>query len=88
MKICPDVKEDFEPYKRPLQALENAFKEAGLEVEFGCEEAYGVLLVVPLYSGGRVAGMVPLNGDSPAQAVKNVANAIRVSWDDIGSLAL
>jgi hypothetical protein len=28
MKISPDLGEDFEPHKKPLMALETAFKEA------------------------------------------------------------
>ena len=66
-----------ENYGKPLALLEQSFKEAGLNVEFECEAGkHGKM--VSIYRGGFLQKMVSIEGDSPAQAVKDIAEKVKL----------
>jgi hypothetical protein len=69
----------FADYEPSLRALESSFKKAGVPVTF---EA--VVLpesgsrVVFIRNNDRITKSIMIEGDSPAQAVKDVAEAVRL----------
>jgi hypothetical protein len=69
----------FAEYAPSLRALERSFRKAGVSLTF---EA-GVLpegggRIIFIRNDGRIIKSIMIEGDSPAQAVKDVAAAIRL----------
>jgi hypothetical protein len=78
MKVSHYARRAFEAYLEPLETLEKSFRQAGLDIVFrGIYTGNGGKRVEILRSGraGRVA---PIEGDSPAQAIKNIACAVKL----------
>jgi hypothetical protein len=67
-----------ENYDKPLALLEQSFKEAGLNIEFVCAIGTGKAKIVSIYRDGFLQRQQSIEGDSPAQAVKDVAAGVRL----------
>ena len=67
-----------ENYATPLALLEQCFKKAGLDIEFVCDIAADSEKIVSVYRYGFLQKMLSIEGDSPAQAVKDVAKGVRL----------
>jgi hypothetical protein len=77
MIISDYARKAFNGYLGPLAYLEQSFTEAGLDVVFrGIYTANGGKRVV--LRNGRSIRVVSIEGDSPAQAVKDVAEKIKL----------
>jgi hypothetical protein len=68
----------FSNYTPSLAALERAFRKAGLKISFlaECSPARGKK--IHIRKSDKIAWSVSIEGDSPAQAVKDVAAAVRL----------
>jgi ABC-type branched-subunit amino acid transport system substrate-binding protein len=78
MKVSNYARGAFEPYLESLETLEKSFRQAGLDIVFrGIYTDNGGKRVEILRSGmsGR---LVSIEGDSPAQAIKDIANAVKL----------
>ena len=69
----------LEDYYSPLCCLEAAFKSSGLNVEFEFNfyPVTNLKYVTITHNGGHKV-CVSIEGDSPAQAVKDVAEVVRL----------
>ncbi|MDR2185702.1 MAG: hypothetical protein LBO80_08595 [Treponema sp.] len=70
----------FEGYAPALQDLESSFQKAGCEISF-----YGTVLpatgkTIRILSDGVVFNSISIEGDSPVQAIKDVAQAVNCNW--------
>ncbi|MDR0501869.1 MAG: hypothetical protein LBH16_00960 [Treponema sp.] len=74
-----DFTETFGDYYKPLNSLEDAFQSSGLPIEFDLKVSpySNQLFVTVMYKGGAVIN-VSIAGDSPAQAVKDVSDAVHL----------
>ena len=78
MTIEPGSKDAFADYEVPLQLLEEAFCKTGLPIVFVCQTTpIGEKYVHILYNG-RTNAKQYIEADSPAQAIKDVAKAVRL----------
>jgi hypothetical protein len=79
MKISKDAQAAFrQEYKMPLRLLERSFQKAGLPIEFNCVvNGYGNKWVQILYNG-RLPKVINIEGDSPAQAIKDIAERVEL----------
>jgi hypothetical protein len=77
MKISAQHIIAFKDYFVPLRALEKSFKSAGLNIEFDAFVNSAVRLIGIIYNG-KPKRCIAIEGDSPAQAVKDVAAAVRL----------
>jgi hypothetical protein len=68
----------FEGYREPLKLLEEAFNRAGLSVRFYAFEAPLKNKMVQIFFGQVPGKIICIEGDSPAQALKDVAEAVRL----------
>jgi hypothetical protein len=68
----------FHDYITVLDDLENAFRLAGEKIEFRLGLFDGTEPYVEILRRGKRAGVQFITGDSPAQAIKDVANAVRL----------
>jgi hypothetical protein len=77
MKIDPYDKEAFAGYMTALSTLEEAFNMAGALVSFICwnSPSFGKTVMI---KRGSATNSISIEGDSPAQAVKDVAGAVRL----------
>jgi len=67
----------FQNYAKPLQKLEKAFNKAKLPVTFRAFVApYENKMVEITYKNQRQRKLLCIEGDNPAQAVKDVAEAV------------
>jgi hypothetical protein len=68
----------FSPYTSSLQALESSFRKAGLKVSFlaDCHPERGKKVHIKI--DGLLIKSIYIEGDSPAQAVRDVAAAVRL----------
>ena len=75
MRIDPCDKEVFAGYMTALRALEKAFNTAGIPVSFYClnASAFGKTVII---RNGKATTTISIEGDSYAQAVKDVAKAV------------
>ena len=68
----------FDGYAKPLAKLEKSFNKAGLPLTFLCfMDAFGnkMVRVIPSRSNQKI---LCIEGDNPAQAVKDVAAGVRL----------
>ena len=74
-----DFEDTFGQYYKPLNSLEDAFQSSGLPIEFDLKVApySNHLFVTVMYKGGAKIG-ISIAGDSPAQAIKDVAEAVHL----------
>jgi hypothetical protein len=78
MIVTDYARQAFEPYLESIETLEKSFRQAGLDITFrGIYTGNGGKRVEILKSGFS-AGLVFIEGDSPAQAIKDVAGAVRL----------
>jgi hypothetical protein len=76
--IVANNSSDFLGYLSSLQYLEDAFMSSGLDIVFKlCLTSTGQRYVEILYDG-KLGNAVYIEGDSAAQAVKDVAEAVRL----------
>jgi hypothetical protein len=77
MRIDPCDREAFAGCMTALRTLEDAFNMAGVQVSFYClnSAAFGKTVVI---KKGGAAINISIDGDSPGQALKNVAAAVRL----------
>jgi hypothetical protein len=66
-----------EDYVIPLALLEQSFHAAGLNVEFRCAFVAGEKLIA-ISRDGSLKCQQSIEGNSPAQAVKDVAAAVKL----------
>jgi len=79
MIIDEQHKAAFAEYEAPLRQLEMVFHSAGLVVSFRCFVAPGNNKMVDvLYKNKSRNKLICIEGDSPAQAVKDVAAGVRL----------
>jgi ABC-type branched-subunit amino acid transport system substrate-binding protein len=78
MKVSNYAESAFKDYFTPLSALEKAFRDAGVDIVFrGMYTDNGGKLVEILRSGFSDR-IVSIEGDNPGQAIKDVANAVKL----------
>ena len=77
MRIDPCDQDAFAGYMTALRSLEEAFNMAGVPVSFHClnTSAFGKTVVI---KNGKTATNISIEGDSSAQALKDVAKAVRL----------
>jgi hypothetical protein len=68
----------FAEYVKPLLALERTFRLAGEKIEFRPGILNGEDRYVEILCDGKKNGIKFIEGDSPAQAIKDVASAVRL----------
>jgi hypothetical protein len=68
----------FRDYTTVLSDLERAFQFAGEKIEFRLGLLRGVDRYVEILRDGKKNGIKFIEGDSPAQAIKDVAGAVRL----------
>jgi hypothetical protein len=79
MKMSVEHALEFKDYLMPLRLLEKSFREAGLtNIEFRAFISEGGDKRIEISFGGRTSKVISIEGDSPAQAVKDVAAAVRL----------
>jgi hypothetical protein len=69
----------FAEYEPSLRSLENSFRKAGVSITFeaGLLPENGGRIIF-INNGRRIVKSIMIEGDSPAQAVKDVAAAVRL----------
>jgi hypothetical protein len=78
MKVSHYARLAFEPYLEPLETLEKSFRQAGLDIVFrGIYTGNGGKRVEILRSGLSDC-VASIEGDNPAQAIKDIACAVRL----------
>jgi hypothetical protein len=77
MRIDPCDITAFEGYAAALGTLEKAFNMAGIPVSFHCLDS-AIFGRTVLMKKGRAMRSISIEGDSPAQAVKDVAAAVKL----------
>jgi hypothetical protein len=77
MRIDPCDQETFAGYITALRTLEEAFNLAGVPVSFYClnSSAFGKTVIIKMMNA---TNNISIEGDSPGQAVKDVAKAVRL----------
>jgi hypothetical protein len=78
MKMSVKHALEFKDYLMPIRLLEKAYREAGIHVEFHAFLSSGGDKWVSVYFNGRRSMTISIEGDNPAQAVKDVAAAVRL----------
>jgi hypothetical protein len=78
MTIEPEKKDLFADYEAPLQFLEEAFCKTGMRIDFVCAVTLGGQKYVHILYNGRTNAKQFIEADSPAQAIKDVAKAVRL----------
>ena len=68
----------FRDYLTVLSDLENAFRFAGENIEFRLGILGGVDRYVEILRNGKKNGIKFIEGDRPAQAIKDVAGAVKL----------
>jgi hypothetical protein len=68
----------FRDYLTVLSDLENAFRFAGEKIEFHLGLYKGQKRFVKILRDGKYNNIVFIEGDSPAQAIKDVAAAVKL----------
>jgi hypothetical protein len=68
----------FEGYAEPLRSLEESFRKAGIMITFFAINAPPGNKMIQILKGKTVLKTVCIEGDSPAQAVKDVAAAVKL----------
>jgi len=77
-KETKDAFSGRENFDRPLALLEQSFKEAGLDIEFVCAIAAYKAKIVSIYRGGFLQRQQSIECDSPAQAIKDITEAVKL----------
>jgi len=71
--------DDFREYIKPLEALENAFNAAGMNIKFRLyiNPAYGK--TVEVIGGFASQKLICIEADSPVAAIKDVVAGVKIS---------
>jgi hypothetical protein len=78
MKVTNYAESAFKGYLVPLEALEKAFREAGVDITFrGIYTGNGGKRV-EILRHSLSDRVVSIEGDNPAQAVKDIASAVKL----------
>ena len=77
MIIDPGSKAVFADYEAPLQLLEEAFCKTGMQINFSCAITPDGQKYIIIHNGKTYKEQF-IEGDSPAQAIKDVAKAVRL----------
>lgn len=81
---------EFNDYIEPIRGLEKAFRDAGVNIEFTltvwkeietCREGKAVVINYHAPYGNSIS----IQGDSPAQAVKNIAAAVSLREREVAA---
>jgi hypothetical protein len=67
---------DFKDYLLPLRFLEKSLRAAGLDIEFRAVAAESGMKWIEIRHEGKSPFAVCIEGDNPAQAVKDVAAGV------------
>jgi hypothetical protein len=78
MILDPQCQAAFEHYEEPLRSLEKAFCKSGIMITFFAIDAPLGNKMVRIFRGEEVIKTVCIEGDSPAQAVKDIAAAVKI----------
>jgi hypothetical protein len=78
MTLDKQHKPAFEGYEEPLKSLEEAFNRAGVKIRFYAFVAPLENKMVRIFINRAEKKTVCIEGDSPAQAVKDVAGAVKL----------
>jgi hypothetical protein len=78
MLLDPKDQAAFKGYVDALRSLEASFREAGVPLSFYAFEAPLENKMVQIIRGKAVIKTVCIEGDNPAQAVKDVAAAVEL----------
>jgi len=78
MIVIGDSKNLFEEYYKPLKTLEEAFQLAGKRIEFGAGLTSNEMRYIYIYYNGKPGNTVFIEGDNPAQAIKDIVRAVRL----------
>jgi hypothetical protein len=78
MILDPQHQAAFEQYAEPLRSLEEAFRRSGIMITFFAIDAPLGNKMVQILRGKKVVKTVCIEGDNPAQAVKDVAAAVKL----------
>jgi hypothetical protein len=70
------IYEAYADYLDPLRFLESAFQASGMKIEFELTLSEYSYKWVSIYKNPRPPHIISIEGDSPAQAVKDVARAV------------
>jgi len=65
-------------FSNSLELLEESFCAADMDIEFVCAIGADNAKLVAIYQGGFLQRQQSIECDSPAQAVKDVAEAVRI----------
>ena len=68
---------EFKDYFMPLRALEKTFRIAGVKIEFDAFVDDEMRMIGIIYDG-KPKNCIAIEGDSPAQTVKDVAAAVKL----------
>jgi hypothetical protein len=68
----------FQGYLVALSELERAFRSAGVNIEFRMRFPGGQNRLVEILRDGKSVCAKSIEGDSPAQAIRDVAEAVRL----------
>ena len=77
-KEAQDAFSGRENYDKPLAALEQSFREAGMNIKFYCEISELEEKTVSIYQDGFLRRRLLIEGDNPAAAVKDVAERVKL----------
>jgi hypothetical protein len=77
MYVEPEYETELSEYIEPLRLLEQSFIAAGLNIEFYLryDNAVGKFIVIDYNCHGHIRC---IEGDNPAQAVKDIAEVVRL----------
>lgn len=78
MTIEPGSVALFTDYTPSLELLENTFQSTGMQIDFVCATTPGNQKYVHILYNGRTNAKQYIEGDSPAQAIKDVAMAVKL----------
>jgi hypothetical protein len=78
MILSEKNKNAFSEYGTSLRYLEKSFNKAGLPVTFRCVATPNKTKIVDIIKNFKVIKQICIEGDSPAQAVKDVAEAVKL----------
>jgi hypothetical protein len=78
MKITSHNKFIFAEYLKPLRELERAFRSSGVDVTLKAVTSDTDSKYLEILHPGRPDRVISIDGDSPAQVIKDIAAAIKL----------
>jgi hypothetical protein len=68
----------FTAYLKPIEFLETSLQLCDLEVEFHLRRTTTKMRYIEIHYHGKVGNSIFIEGNSPAQAIKDIAEAVRL----------